>query len=117
LDDGASPARPAGPLPVAALRALAPAERARALRAWTTRLRLPPLPGAAFAAIDQLLDARGDGDAAYRWAGALIRAWRGHLHAVPHAPPLPADWQVAWDGRQPLVLPGGGRLSLEGADA
>ncbi|HEY4530073.1 MAG TPA: tRNA lysidine(34) synthetase TilS, partial [Luteimonas sp.] len=30
---------------------------------------------------------------------------------------LPADWSRLWDGREPLHLPGGGRLVLEGADA
>ncbi|GGK07176.1 tRNA lysidine(34) synthetase TilS [Luteimonas terricola] len=116
-DDAESPVPSTDPLPIQSLRALAPAERARALRAWTANHSLPPLPASAFDAIDRLLDARGDGDAAYRWAGALIRAWRGELHAIPLAPSMPADWTVEWDGRRPLALPGGGSLSLEGADA
>lgn len=106
-----------GPLPIAALSALSPPRRARLLRAWAARSDLPPLPGSGITAIEALFQARGDGAAEYRWAGASVRAWRGHLHAVPDAAPLPAGWSRLWDGRDPLQLPGGGRLVLEGADA
>ena len=105
------------PLPMDPLRALRPTERARVLRAWTARCSLPPLPASAFDAIDRLLAARGDGDAGYRWANGLVRAWRGHLHAMPLPPPVPADWMIEWDGRGELALPGGGSLSLEGEEA
>jgi len=84
---------------------------------WTAPLGLPSLPASAFPAIDRLLTARDDGNAEHRWGGALIRAWRGHLHALPLPSPVPAGWATEWDGRRPLALPGGGRLSLEGADA
>ena len=104
-------------LPIRALRALPGPRRARALRAWTGRLGLPPLPASGIAAIEALLHARDDGAAQYRWAGACVRAWRGGLHAVDPRPPLPGDWRQAWDGREPLALPGGGRLRLEGAAA
>src|SRR5690606_17807033 len=40
-----------------------------------------------------------------------------HLHAMPLPAPVPADWSITWDGRQALALPGGGSLSLEGAEA
>ena len=104
-------------LPIAALAALPAARRARLLRAWTARLGLPPLPAAGVAGLDAMLGARADGAASFRWAGAQIRAWRGHLHAVPDAPPLPAAWSQPWDGRAPLALSGGGQLLLEGAEA
>lgn len=124
-DDSAAldalPASPAGStarrLPLAALATLSPARRARLLRAWTARLGLPPLPGSGITALEALSRARGDGAPEYRWAGARVRAWRGHLYAVPDAAPLPAGWSRLWDGRDALQLPGGGRLVLEGADA
>ena len=103
-------------LPVAALGALPATERARALRAWTAGLGLPPLPAAAVDAIDGLLTARSDGHAEFRWSNACIRAWRGRLHAMPATVP-PPDWALEWDGRRPLDLPGGGSLALEGTDA
>ena len=53
VDDGA-----AASLPIAALQALPAAKRARALRAWTRALGLPPLPGSGIDAIDGLLAAR-----------------------------------------------------------
>ena len=107
----------AASLPIASLQALPAAERARALRAWTRGLRLPPLPGAAIDAIEGLFAARTDGDAEFRWSNACIRAWRGRLHAMPQASPAPPDWTLEWNGRQPLALPGGGSLALEGAES
>src|SRR5690606_17280834 len=105
-------------LPVAGLHGLAPALRARLLRAWVRQRGLPPLPASGVDAIGRLLEAREDGAAAFRWADACIRAWRGHLHAMPLATmaPLPAGWARDWDGRAPLALPTGGCLALEGAE-
>jgi tRNA(Ile)-lysidine synthase len=112
-DDGAGGRR----LAIAPLRALPPAHRARMLRAWIRRLGLAPLPASGVDAIVRLLDARADGTPGYRWADACVRAWRGHLYALPLQAlvPLPPDWSRTWDGRAPLDLPGGGRLALEGA--
>ncbi|NLA68864.1 MAG: tRNA lysidine(34) synthetase TilS, partial [Gammaproteobacteria bacterium] len=105
-------------LPIAGLRELPPARRARVLRAWAASRSLPPLPASGIAAIERLFDARGDGAAGYRWAGAEVRAWRRQLHALPRAPrALPPGWSRDWDGRRPLPLPGGGELVLEGAPA
>lgn len=104
-------------LPLAMLETLSPPRRARLLRAWAARLGLPPLPGSGVTAIEAMCRARGDGSAEYRWAGALLRTWRGHLHAVAQLAPLARDWSRLWDGREALQLPGGGRLLLEGADA
>ena len=121
LDDAALDALAPGAgstLPIQALRDLRPAARARLLRAWVARLALPALPGGkAIDEIGRLLDARPDGHARYRWANAEIRAWRGRLHAMPLQDPLPAGWTCSWDGRDPLALPSGGRLVLEGVDA
>lgn len=115
LDDLLDDAR--SPLPVRALRELPPPTRARLLRTWIARMGLPPLPGAGVRAIDLLLEARPDSGAQYRWADAVVRAWRGRLHAMRVSGPLPRAWTCRWDGRDPLVLPSGDRLVLEGVAA
>ena len=103
----------AGTLQVPALRRLPAARRARVLRRWIERLRLPPLPAAGLAAIERDLHAaRGDARARFDWHDASVRRWRGLLHAGRGRAPLPADWQCDWDGSAPLPLPGGGRLLL-----
>ncbi|MEN1957747.1 tRNA lysidine(34) synthetase TilS [Luteimonas changyuni] len=119
-EDALSDALGDSTLPIVPLQALPVAQRARLLRSWITRLDLPPLPASAVDAVSGMLDARGDGAAEYRWSDAIIRAWRGRLHALPlHAfTPLDGDWSQGWDGRVPLPLPlpGGGSFGLEGAD-
>ena len=103
---------------VAPLLALPAARRARALRRWIQRLDLPPLPGQAIARIESdLLSARGDGEPVFRWGQAQLRRWRDLLYAARVVPPLTQDWQAGWDGRGRLLLPDGGALSLQGADA
>ncbi|MBJ6984806.1 tRNA lysidine(34) synthetase TilS [Luteimonas sp. MC1750] len=109
--------RQARRLPLAPLRALPAARRARLVRAWAAGLGLPPLPATAVEAVDTLLGARSDSAGEVRWADACLRAWRDGLHAVPAAPSLPADWSQLWDGRTPLPIPGGGELALDGAEA
>ena len=39
------------------------------------------------------------------------------LRFAPRAPAADTHWSDTWDGRLPLVLPDGGTLALEGADA
>ncbi|MEN1940303.1 tRNA lysidine(34) synthetase TilS [Luteimonas sp. MJ174] len=106
-------------LPIAPLKTMPSAQRARLLRAWVGGLGLPPLTASAIQGIEGLLEARGDGAAACRWANACVRAWRDRLHAMPLQAlvQLGPGWARPWDGRAPLPLPGGGSLALEGADA
>lgn len=110
-------ARTADPavLSVPALQALPPALRARVVRSWIQAHGLPPLPARGLARLeDTLLTARADAQAQFDWNGACLRRWRDQLHAGPLTPPLPADWEVRWDGRAPLLLADGGRLQLVG---
>ncbi|MEO6139155.1 MAG: tRNA lysidine(34) synthetase TilS [Luteimonas sp.] len=93
------------------------ARRARVLRRWIGNLKLPPLPSQGVNRIENdLLDAAPDASAAFTWSGSVIHRWRNVLHADIQRAPLPADWQVQWDGRHELPLPGGGVLKLSGAD-
>lgn len=104
---------PGAPLPLAPLRGLPAARRARVLRRWVAQAGLPPLPAAGLAAIERdLLNARADAAAQFAWHGACVRSWRDRLHAERDLAPWPADWQAQWDGRAPLTLPDGRRLHL-----
>ncbi|GAB3344835.1 tRNA lysidine(34) synthetase TilS [Marilutibacter aestuarii] len=105
-------------LSVAALSALPRARRQRVLRLWMDRLGLPPLPAQGVSRIEHdLIGARPDAGAAFAWHGVRVRRWRDLLHADHERAPLPVDWSVAWDGREPLSLPTGGALELVGAEA
>jgi tRNA(Ile)-lysidine synthase len=102
-------------LNVAPLRAARPAQRARTLRRWIDALRLPPLPAEGVAQIEaHLLETRADAQAEFAWQDAIVRRWRGLLHAERQRPALPVHWQTPWDGVAPIRLPDGGTLSLEG---
>ncbi len=101
-----------------ALKALPRERRARVLRHWIESLGLPPLPGNGVARVESdLLHPAADAEAAFAWSGACLRRWRQWLHASPSRAPLDDTWQATWDGSQPLALPGGGWLRLEGAAA
>jgi tRNA(Ile)-lysidine synthase len=94
------------------------ARRARVLRRWIDSLGLPPLPAQGIACIEtELLTAPRDATPAFVWAGARVCKWRDLLHAGWRQASLPPDWETVWDGRQPLSLPGGDALTLEGAPA
>jgi tRNA(Ile)-lysidine synthase len=98
-----------------ALRALAPARRARVLRRWIAELGLPPLPIEGIAHVEaEILPARDDADPQFAWHGVAIRAWRDLLHADRRYPTLPSDWRCEWDGSAPVLLPGGGEFGLVG---
>ena len=97
------------------LRAAPAARRARALRRWIDALGLPPLPRHGIACIEtEMLTAPRDGAACFAWSGAVVRRWRDMLHADWERPVLPPRWSTTWDGRQPLSLPDGDRLHLDG---
>lgn len=102
-------------LSIPALMRLPTPRRARVLRRWVHDTGLPSLPAEGVRRIEaELLTARHDAQAAFKWNGALIRRWRDLLHAGPQQTPWPADWQTSWDGRSSVILPVGGSLSLAG---
>ena len=88
------------------------------MRSWVGEAGLPPLPASGIEAIErQLLPARDDAEAEYRWQQMRILRWRDRLHAEPLRPALPAGFHAEWDGRDPLPLPDGARLELLGTTA
>jgi len=97
------------------LLALPESRRARVLRRWIDALGLPALPANGIERIErEILDARDDAEPVFQWHGTVVRAWRDLLFADVARAPLPADWHAEWDGRAPLVLPGGDVLALDG---
>ena len=105
-------------LSITALEQLPDALQARVLRRWVQQLGLPPLPANGVQAIQhQLLPATGDRLARFRWRDVAIVRWRHALHAVRPQPAWPANWQQAWDGRAPVVLPDGATFTLQGVEA
>ncbi len=112
-------ARTADPqvLSVDALRAMPQPRRARVLRRWIASLRLPSLPAQGVVRIESdLLAAAADAEPAFAWSTAMVRRWRGLLHAGFLLPPLSADWSAAWSLDAPLPLPTGDRLELRRSD-
>ncbi len=113
-------ARTADPraLSVTALLELPATRRARALRRWIDELGLPPLPGEGVEQIEtDLLPARADAQARFEWRDGVIERWRDLLHAQRRREPLPVEWNAEWNGQEPLPLPGGDLLRLEGVAA
>lgn len=99
--------------------ALPDALRAGALRAWLRDLDLSTPEILHIEQLErQLAQAESDKLPCVAWAGAEIRRYRDHIHAMPPLAEPPHDWRAdAWDG-SPLDLPAGcGRLSLEPVDA
>ena len=105
-------------LSASALLELPAPRRARVLRRWIEALGFPPLPGEGVAQIESdLLTARADARARFEWRDVVIERWRDLLHVQRQCEPLPAGWNTGWDGSEPLPLPGGGSLVLEGTQA
>jgi len=105
-------------LSVTALLEIPATRRARVLRRWVEELGLPPLPGEGVAQLENdLLPARADARARFEWRDGVIERWRDLLHAQWQREPLPAEWNAEWNGREPILLPGGDRLRLQGAES
>jgi tRNA(Ile)-lysidine synthase len=105
-------------LSTSALLELTAPRRARVLRRWIETLGFPPLPGEGIAQIESdLLQARADARARFEWRDVVIERWRDLLHVQRRREPLTAEWSSEWDGSEPLPLPGGDSLELEGTDA
>ncbi|WP_369930615.1 tRNA lysidine(34) synthetase TilS [Xanthomonas sp. NCPPB 2632] len=47
------------------------------------------------------------------WRDTEVRVWRGRLWAMRRLSAFDPEWSASWHG-EPLVLPGGGRLTLDG---
>lgn len=98
-------------LHVAPLAALPAARRARVLRRWIDALGLSPLPARGVAALAPLVEPGADARGEFAWRGAVVRRWRGLLHAGLRQPPVDAVPR-SWDGSAPLRW-SGGELAIE----
>ena len=99
-------------LPLAPWRALSPARRANALRAWLARVLDAPVPQTL---VDRLLAETPD-DATRRWPvdGRVLRSWRGRLAVVAPARPRVTPAQAR--GGAALSLLRCDRYALSGWD-
>ncbi|MDB6164503.1 MAG: tRNA(Ile)-lysidine synthetase [Xanthomonadaceae bacterium] len=102
-------------LQVPQLLSLDEARRSRVLRHWIASLGLPPIPAQGIAHIACDLLEADTGKASFAWSGAVVRRWRSLLHAAYARTPRPEALHCWWDGREPLPLPDGGLLQLDGA--
>ncbi|WP_460833044.1 tRNA lysidine(34) synthetase TilS [Lysobacter humi (ex Lee et al. 2017)] len=104
-------------LDLGGLKRLPEARRARLLRRWVASLDLPPLPARAIAQLEaEVLYARPDAEAAYRWHGTRLSSWRDRLHASREGVAAPV-YPSLWDGRLPLRSDQGDVLELRPAAA
>jgi len=105
-----------GSVSIASLQQYSPPQQARVLRLWVQQQPLPALPAQGVTHLLHLIaqPLQSDRQPLFRWHGAGIRQWRGQLYAEYERPPWPSGWQCHWDGRQPLILPDGGILALQG---
>lgn len=93
-----------------------PAHRARnALRGFLRRHgALMPEAGRLDELLRQALTARADARVCVDLGEVELRRFRGALHVVTPLPPLPRNFEMAWNGRSSLALPQlGGALHLE----
>jgi len=84
-----------------------PVERqANLLRAWIADAGLPVPPSHKLGRVlDELIPARADAAPLVAWSGAELRRYRDELWLMPPLEPIAANWQQAWSGDAPLVLP------------
>jgi tRNA(Ile)-lysidine synthase len=53
-----------------------------------------------------------------QWPGVEVHRYRSKLYIMAALPESPQDWQLEWNGREPVELPGGsGRILLRGSAA
>ncbi|MCO6440396.1 MAG: tRNA lysidine(34) synthetase TilS [Nitrococcus mobilis] len=98
-------------LTVAAVAEFDEAERLQLLRSWIRRQgRRPPPARRLSQGLVDLLRAAPDRQPALVWADGCIRRYRGRLYLLPPHLPQPPAVGLPWDMRQPLNVPGLGRL-------
>ncbi|RJQ47886.1 MAG: tRNA lysidine(34) synthetase TilS [Gammaproteobacteria bacterium] len=100
-------------LSVTRLNALSGARQRNILRYWIKGLGLP-LPDSRHVQriVRDVLSARPDAVPCVHWRGAEVRRYRDELYAMPPLPAHDASQIIAWDMKQPLILPSGlGTLS------
>ncbi|HQU15127.1 MAG: tRNA lysidine(34) synthetase TilS [Chromatiales bacterium 21-64-14] len=94
-------------LRVSRLRALAPARRRNALRAWFRTLGLPaPSTAHLERCLTEALDAGPDRNPRVHWPGAEVRRYRDRLYAMAPLPVFSAACRQDWDLDTAVELPG-----------
>jgi len=94
--------------------ALPAALRDPVLRQWLRELGFDEPAHFHVAELERQLGAPDDRTPCLTFEQTQLRRYRDLLYAMRPLPPVPPDWEIAWNGA-PLDLPGGGRLELEPA--
>jgi tRNA(Ile)-lysidine synthase len=98
-------------LDLRALQSLDEPRQRAVLRAWLAGLGLPPPPARTLAALlHDMQHAAADRNPESRWPGAVVRRYRGYLHAGPAAAARAAA--ARWDGSGRLAWSAGSSLEL-----
>lgn len=105
-----------GSLDAAGWLALTPALREPLLDHWLHARGLSAPTTAQRRQIERQCDARAGRLPCIRWSEVELHIWKQQLWAIRAQPPPPPDWQQDWHG-EPLLLPDGGELALNIADA
>lgn len=117
IDSTLHQCRNAHGLSVAALQTIPEALQAHVLRAWITEQQHSPPGGHALhELLRQLVAHRTDKATQYRCDDYALQVWNGTLYLVRNSALVEnyAEFNVRWDGRQPLALPCGSLLQWQG---
>ncbi len=103
-----------GRLPLDRLRPLSRARQRNLLRDWLQRQGAQvPATRKLEAALDSMLQAAPDRQPRVTWGDVTLGRFRDVLYLLPQGEALAEDWCASWDGEQPLVIEGQGRLLVE----
>lgn len=96
-----------GTLAIGGLMAWSAARRRALLRAWL-RLLGAPAPGADWLACceQEVIGAVEDAQPELALGPWCLRRFDARLWLLPELPPVPERWQVEWEGKAPIELPG-----------
>ena len=98
-----------------ALKALAEPDRKALLREWLTACKLQPGEAQLAAIQRDLVFSSGDAEPLIELQGYQLRRYQQRLYITRLAPCDP-DFQQHWDFKEPLHIPGAGRLRAEACD-
>jgi tRNA(Ile)-lysidine synthase len=102
-------------LSVAALKQMSLPRQKLLLRYWLQQQGFLPPDEAVLNRISaEVVPAPEDAMPLVAWPGAELRRYRDHLYVMKPLPVIPEGWECRWSGKEPLQLPDGRHLLLDG---